>query len=127
LYVEVIPRYAKDISLYNPYNVAMREVEGRQVLAPKSKIEAKHADVKTHMPASSKKIEGKHMDIKTHMPATSRIPVSRAVWAELSGLRKPGETYDHMLAEMIEREKENRFFEDMDRIEKRGKFVAMEW
>lgn len=61
------------------------------------------------------------------LPATSRIPVTRAVWGELAGLKRPGETFDHLLADMIEREKENRFFEDMDRIEKRGKFVAMEW
>lgn len=61
------------------------------------------------------------------MPATSRIPVSRAVWGELSRLRKPGETYDHLLEEMVEREKKHRLFEDMDRIEKRGKFVAMKW
>jgi hypothetical protein len=81
----------KNISTYNPYNLAMPEV-----------------------------------DVE-HMPATSRIPVSRAVWAELASLKKPGETFDHLLANMIEREKENRFFEDMDRIEKRGKFVAMEW
>lgn len=62
-----------------------------------------------------------------HMPGTSRIPVSLAVWGELSKLKKPGETFDHLLADMIEREKENRFFEDMDRIKKRGNFVAMEW
>jgi hypothetical protein len=106
----------------------MREVEVRRVLAPKSKIEPKHADVKTHVPTSSRsRIEGKHMGAKTHMPATSRIPVSRAVWAELAGLKKPGETYDHLLADMVEREKRDRFFEDMDRIEKRGKFVAMKW
>jgi hypothetical protein len=61
------------------------------------------------------------------MSATSRIPVSRAVWEELSGLKSAGETYDHLLAEMIEREKNRRLFEDMDRIEKRGKFVAMKW
>jgi hypothetical protein len=61
------------------------------------------------------------------LPATSRIPVTRAVWGELAGLKRPGETFDHLLSDMIEREKENRFFEDMDRIEKRGKFVAMEW
>lgn len=102
----------------------MRKIAGgvkvRQVLAPESNIvaeniqEAKHMSAKKRMPT-------------TRMPATSRIPVSRAVWAELAGLKRPGETYDHLLAEMIEKEKKNRFFEDMDRIEKRGKFVAMEW
>lgn len=103
----------KDISGYSPYNVPMHKTAGdskiRQVQAPESKIEVKH------------------IDARKRMPATSRIPVSRTVWAELSELKKPGETFDHLLAEMIEREKKNRFFEDMDRIEKRGKFVAMEW
>ena len=35
-------------------------------------------------------IKVSHMDAKKHMPATSRIPVSRAVWAELTMLKKPG-------------------------------------
>jgi len=61
------------------------------------------------------------------MPAISRIPVSKVVWGELAGLKKPGETYDHLLEGMIEREKKPRLFEDMDRIEKRGRFVAMKW
>ncbi len=81
----------KDISGYSPYNAAMRktagEVEVRQVQAPEGKIEVKH------------------MGAKKRMPATGRIPVSRTVWAELARLKKPGETYDHLLAEMIEREK----------------------
>ncbi len=87
---------------YNPYNVAMHRIAGE---GDASQV---HAGAR-------------------HMPATSRIPVSKAVWGELSELKRPGETFDHLLADMIEREKENRFFEDMDRIEKRGKFVAMEW
>jgi predicted CopG family antitoxin len=90
-------------------NKTAGESKVRQVQAPESEIEVKH------------------MDARRRMPATSRIPVSRTVWAELSELKKPGETFDHLLAEMIESEKKNRFFEDMDRIEKRGKFVAMEW
>ena len=79
------------------------------------------------VPAPENMIKVNHMDAKKRMPATSRIPVSRAVWAELTMLKKPGETFDQLLEEMIEREKKNRFFKDMDRIEKRGKFVAMKW
>ncbi len=106
---------------YSPYNVTMRnivgEVEARRVLVPKNKVVTENGQ------------EVKRVNAKKHtrMPATSRIPVSRAVWSELAGLKKPGETYDHLLSEMIEREKKNRLFEDMDRIEKRGKFVAMKW
>ena len=100
-------------------------IAAKRVYAQESKtapeIESLHADmtVDKRKPISDQ--------AATRMPATSRIPVSRAVWEELSGLKKPGETYDHLLEEMKEREKKHRLFEDMDRIEKRGKFVAMKW
>lgn len=106
------------------------EVKPRQVLAPESKIAAENkrevrevrgTNAKTHMLAHIRKPSA------ARMPATSRIPVSKATWAELAGLKKPGETYDDLLEGMIEREKKSRLFEDMDRIEKRGNFVAMEW
>ena len=107
------------MSSYSPYNVAMGKsmcvVEAGRVLTPESKI------VTENMTASESTPTG------ARMPATSRIPVSKAVWRELAGLKKPGETYDHLLEGMIEREKKNRLFEDMDCIEKRGKFVAMKW
>ena len=83
--------------------------------------------VSEHESSAAQKIMPKPKNVTGKMPATSRIPVSRAVWEELSDLKSAGETYDHLLAEMIEREKKRRLFEDMDRIEKRGKFVAMKW
>jgi hypothetical protein len=103
------------------------EAKSRRFLTPESKIAAENIEgvrsmkAETHMHAPGRKPAAERM------PATSRIPVSKAVWAELAGLKRPGETYDHLLEEMIEREKKNRLFEDMDRIEKRGKFVAMKW
>jgi hypothetical protein len=105
----------------------MGEAEPRRALALESKMaaenrqEVRSINAKTHMLAPGSK------PAATRTPATSRIPVSKAVWAELAGLKKPGETYDHLLEGMIEREKKNRFFEEMDRIEKRGRFVAMKW
>ena len=80
---------------------------------------------KKQMNAPGKKPASDH--VAARMPATSRIPVSKVVWGELAGLKKPGETYDHLLEGMIEREKKTRLFEDMDRIEKRGRFVALKW
>jgi len=82
-------------------------------------------NAKRHTNAPGRDLASDHAVAR--MPATSRIPVSKVVWGELAGLKKPGETYDHLLGEMIEREKKNRLFEDMDRIEKRGRFVAMKW
>jgi len=94
---------------------------------PKNSGEVEVRPVPVHGDSIAQEILPKNMHVTEKMPATSRIPVSRAVWEELSGLKSAGETYDHLLAEMIEREKKRRLFEDMDRIEKRGKFVAMKW
>lgn len=98
-------------------------VEARNVIAPESGITTKNTN-KGHINSRRRTMVTKRKQVAA---ATSRIPVSRAVWAELSGLRKPGQTYDLLLEEMIEREKKRRLFEDMDRIEKRGKFVPMKW
>ena len=51
------------------------------------------------------------------MAATRSVPVSEEVWSDLSALKGPGQTYDDLLASMIEQEKKRRFVEKMDRIE----------
>jgi hypothetical protein len=61
--------------------------------------------VSEHGENIAQEIMPKTTHVTGKMSATSRIPVSRAVWGELSGLKSAGETYDHLLAEMIEREK----------------------
>jgi hypothetical protein len=98
-------------------------VEARHVIAPESRITTENTN-EGHMNSRKRTMTTKGEQVPA---ATSRIPVSRDVWAELSGLRKPGQTYDLLLEEMIEQEKKRRLFEDMDRIEKRGKFVPMKW
>ena len=85
---------AKKLATYSPYNVAMRKIEGnveaRQVIAPKSGIKTENTN-KGHMNSRRHTMAPKGKQVAA---ATSRIPVSRAVWAELSSLRKPGQTYD---------------------------------
>lgn len=61
------------------------------------------------------------------MLATKRIPVTEAVWVELSDLKAAGQTYSELLEEMIEDRKKARFFRDMERIEKEGEFVEFPW
>ena len=116
---------AKQSCTYSPYNATMRKIHGsveaRLVIAPESAVNTnKTQRMKPRRHTAVPK--GKQV-----AAATSRIPVSRAVWAELSSLRRPGQTYDHLLEEMIEQEKKKRLLEEMDRIEKRGKFVPMKW
>jgi hypothetical protein len=69
-------RFKKDISTYS---VAMSEI-------------ADTAGTRRYISATKGK----------RAAATSRIPVSRAVWASLSSLKMPGETYDQLLDRMIE-------------------------
>ncbi len=61
------------------------------------------------------------------MLATKRIPVTEAVWVELSDLKTAGQTYSELLEEMIEDRKKARFFRDMERIEEEGEFVEFPW
>lgn len=60
------------------------------------------------------------------MAATKRIPVSKGVWEEVSELKRPGQTFDELLSQMVEQEKKRRFLEEMDRIEAEGDFVELE-
>jgi predicted CopG family antitoxin len=62
---------------------------------------------------------------KIFMLATKRLAVTEAVWAELSDLRKPGETFSQLLAEMIEREKKSRLIEHLKHIADEGDFVEL--
>ncbi len=59
--------------------------------------------------------------------ANKRIPVTVEVWEALSELKAPGETFAHLLSEMIEREKQRRFFEDMEEILEKDEFVEMQF
>jgi hypothetical protein len=61
------------------------------------------------------------------MHAIKRIPVTEAVWVELSDLKAAGQTYSQLLEEMIEDRKKARLFRDMERIEEEGEFVEFPW
>jgi predicted CopG family antitoxin len=61
------------------------------------------------------------------MLAIKRIPVTEAVWVELSDLKAAGQTYSQLLEEMIEDWKNARLFRDMERIEEKGEFVKFPW
>ncbi len=61
------------------------------------------------------------------MLITKQIPITEAVWNELSDLKVAGQTYSQLLEEMIEDRKNVRLFEDMERIEAEGEFVQLLW
>lgn len=59
------------------------------------------------------------------MIATKRLAVTESVWAELSDLKRPGETFSQLLEEMIEREKKARLIAHLKTIAEDGDFVEL--
>jgi hypothetical protein len=59
--------------------------------------------------------------------ASKRIPVTTEVWEEMSRLREPGQTYNSLLEDMIDKIKKQRLAKDMKRIEAEGKFVKLDF
>jgi predicted CopG family antitoxin len=56
------------------------------------------------------------------MSLTKKISVSEHVWVSLYDLKKPGQTYDSLLEEMVNHEKELKFLQEMDKIESEADF-----
>lgn len=58
--------------------------------------------------------------------ADKRIPVTEERWEELHDLKGPGQTYDELLAELVEDRKKARLFRDMDRIREENEFEPLD-
>ncbi len=59
------------------------------------------------------------------MAAIKRIPVSETIWKELSEMRKAGQTYDELLAELVDRVKKARLADDIRRLEEESEYVPI--
>jgi len=57
--------------------------------------------------------------------ANKRIPVTEEIWESLSDLKRPGQTYDHLLSDMIALKQEHDFLTRMEEIERTGQFVSL--
>jgi len=57
--------------------------------------------------------------------ATKRIPVTPSTWRTVHQLRKPGQTYDDVINELIRKDSESRLIEETQRIRKRNKFAPL--
>lgn len=58
--------------------------------------------------------------------ADKRIPVTEERWQELHSLKGPGQTYDDLLADLVEEHKKARLFRDMDRIREENEFEPLD-
>jgi hypothetical protein len=57
--------------------------------------------------------------------ATKRIPVCPSTWETVHQLRKPGQTFDDVINELIRKNSETRLIEETRRIRKRNKYVPL--
>jgi hypothetical protein len=57
--------------------------------------------------------------------ATKRIPVCPSTWETVHQLRKPGQTYDDVINELIRKNSENLLIEETGRIRKRNRYVSL--
>lgn len=58
--------------------------------------------------------------------ADKRIPVTEERWEELNDLKGPGQTYDDLLAELVEESKKARLFREMNRIREESEFTPLD-
>lgn len=58
--------------------------------------------------------------------ATKRIPVSEERWKELHELKKPGQTFDELVEELVEEQKKAKLFRDMNRVREESEFVPLD-
>jgi predicted CopG family antitoxin len=57
--------------------------------------------------------------------ANKRIPVTEEIWESLADLKKHGQTYDQLLAELIALKQEHDFLAHIEEIEKHGEFISL--
>jgi midasin (ATPase involved in ribosome maturation) len=58
--------------------------------------------------------------------ATKRVALTPGTWATLSNLRKPGQTFDNTIAELITENQRLRLIADLDTIDATEKTVPWE-
>ncbi len=77
------------------------------------------------MPDHMCKMLSAYKRYNSKMSATKRIPVSEHIWTLLYDLKKPGQTYDSLIEELVHHEKELRFLSEMDAIESEADFSEL--
>jgi hypothetical protein len=63
--------------------------------------------------------------VKMSEVANKRIPVTEEIWEALATLKRPGQTYDLLLAEMIALKQERDFLAHIEEIEQTDEFFSL--
>ena len=55
-----------------------------------------------------------------------RIPITPATWEKLSILKKPGETFDHLIVDLIEEREKLDIIQHVKKIAEEGEFLSLD-
>ncbi len=55
-----------------------------------------------------------------------RIPVSPSTWEELSMLKKPGETFDHLISDLISERQKKELIRHVRSVAEQGDFISLD-
>ena len=55
-----------------------------------------------------------------------RIPITPSTWEELSMLKKPGESFDHLILELISERKKQDLIRQVRDIAEHGEFISLD-
>jgi len=70
-----------------------------------------------------------HMCIMINMASQSsykRIPISPLTWEHLSMLKKPGETFDHLISDLIEERQKQEIIRHVMHVSEKGDFISLD-
>lgn len=66
------------------------------------------------------------MNAMSSVQTYKRIPVSPRTWEKLSILKKPGETFDHLIADLIEEREKLDIIRRVEKGSEEGEFLSLD-
>lgn len=66
------------------------------------------------------------MNAMSSVQTYKRIPVSSRTWEKLSILKKPGETFDHLIADLIEEREKLDIIRCVEKGSEEGEFLSLD-
>lgn len=67
-----------------------------------------------------------NMDNMSSVQTYKRIPVTPTTWEKLSIIKKPGETFDHLITDLIEEREKLDIIKHVKKVAEEGEFLSLD-